>query len=661
MTSTIYDTLGFNDNPFPPGACRDHYFQTETTNRILEVLAYGIKSHKGFLVFIGEVGLGKTSLLLQLLPLLEESNVRTSWVFNTAVDKYELLQTLVQDYGIALPETPHLSTLIDSLHTFFLEEHRAGHNCAIIIDEAHNLDFQCMEALRMLSNLELNGEKLVQILLTGQPELKTKLDQPEMRQLTSRINVFLTLPPLNPDEIAHYVNFKLSAVGSQLYLEEKAHRLLCEVSGGNLRMINLLMEKTMYAMVALGERRVSRRTVYEGVKDVAAWNKTVASSLRRVSFKQFSIYGGIGAASVAIIAGLVFMFLPGGDSFDDAPPLADNSQVTALSAAPAKQADAAAPNGNNAELDPIIEDSPAANHTINQPKANNIPPTEPGESSELLKASADFLAPWGLNYLAGPLRNAVEEKQLDSFILSLPTDKAETKNLRLVPLEDRPPDGKISVSYFPWHQLTGTGAQWLALWQPPIEITHFTRRYKGDEIRELQRRLQDFGFYDKELDGVVGPGTVQALKNFQKSHGLEESGTPDQQTLLWLYLDNADADGGVDADMTTDQLPQDGDADPSTVSPEEASKPFQIVRESTKPAPPRPKSLRSEELNFNAGNPVPPRRQPNTVTIRPQDGSSETSSQMNSQMNSQATSPASSQTKTQEDIKGPGSIPNTNR
>ncbi len=652
MTSTIYDTLGFNDNPFPPGACRDHYFQTETTNRILEVLHYGIKSHKGFLVFIGEVGLGKTSLLLQLLPLLEADNVRTSWVFNTAVDKYELLQTLVQDYGIKLPETPHLSTLIDSLHNFFLSEHRAGHNCSIIIDEAHNLDFQCMEALRMLSNLELNGEKLVQILLTGQPELKSKLDQPEMRQLTSRINVFLTLPTLNSEEIGQYVNFKLTAVGSQLYLEEKAHKLLCQVSGGNLRMINLLMEKTMYAMVALGERRVSRRTVYEGVKDVGAWNKNVARSLRRVTMRQFSLYAGIGAVSVLLIAALVYLVVPGTRDDDVLPPVAETSRPAAHAAASESDAPSAAQNDSNAieetnsDSDPIILDTApsvsggaslqASGEHDAAPKGPAHPP-QPTAENELLKASAEFLAPWGLNYLAVPLRKAVQEKELDSFILSLPTDKPAAKNLRLVPLRERPPEGSIRVTYFPWRRFTGTGDNWIALWQPPVEITRFTRGYSGDEIRELQKRLQFFGFYSMGLDGKVGPGTIRALMDFQKSRGLSASGTPDQQTLLWLYQDNPEGDLSLQGEES-----HAGDYDPSTPPPEPEKNPFNLVPKKTSPSPPPRKKARSEELEFTPGNQIPKRQQPNTVRIRP---------------NTTTSAPA----QTKPVIKRPRNIPNTNQ
>ena len=167
MSSEIYAALGMQANPFPPGACKDFYFQTEATKRILDELFYGITARKGFLVLVGEVGLGKTSLLLQLLPRLEQAGIRSAWVFNTILNKTELLAAIAKDYGLAVPPAPHLAELLDTLHTFFLKVHKDGSNCAIVIDEAHLLDFQAMEVLRMLSHLDLGGEKQVQILLAG--------------------------------------------------------------------------------------------------------------------------------------------------------------------------------------------------------------------------------------------------------------------------------------------------------------------------------------------------------------------------------------------------------------------------------------------------------------------------------------------------------------
>jgi general secretion pathway protein A len=195
MDADIYAALGMKANPFPPGACKDPYYFTESAKRILDELHYGVAARKGFLLVIGEVGLGKTSLLLQFLPLLEKGELEVSWVFNTVLDKVELLGAVAKDFGLRIPRAANLTEIIDHLHQFFLKQAQNNKNCAIVIDEAHHLDNDTLELLRMLSNLELEGDKLVQILLVGQPELMTRLWSQELRQLRSRINIFIELPP----------------------------------------------------------------------------------------------------------------------------------------------------------------------------------------------------------------------------------------------------------------------------------------------------------------------------------------------------------------------------------------------------------------------------------------------------------------------------------
>ena len=295
------------------------------------------------------------------------------------------------------------------------------------------------------------------------------------------------------------------------------------------------------------------------------------------------------------------------------------------------------------DASPTLTDSTAEGTAASSSPAQEEPaqPPQPSVDNDLTRASAEFLAPWGLNYLADSLRKAVQEKELDSFILSLPTDKPAAKNLRIVPLQERPPEGKILVTYFPWQRLTGTGDQWIALWQPPVEITRFTRRYSGDEILELQKRLQLFGFYNGGLDGVVGPGSVQAITEFQQSRGLKASGTPDQQTLLWLYLDDPENDTSPQG-----QDLQTGDLDPSTPPPEPEERPFRQVTRTKPPTPPLPKQTRSDNLDFTPGNQLPqqPEQNANTVRIRPKTSSSK---------------PA--QTPAPPVLKKPRTIPNTNQ
>ena len=186
----IFAALDLEFNPFPIATSTEGYFHTRDTDLVLKELLYGIESRKGFLLLTGEVGVGKTSLILQLLAELAKLNVQFAWVFNTMLGKEELFIALARDFGLEVADGESISSTMDKLHKFFLAHNSRGVNCAIVIDEAHNLGPDSLEALRMLSNLEEGGVKLVQILLSGQPELLIRLQRPDMRQFLSRINIF---------------------------------------------------------------------------------------------------------------------------------------------------------------------------------------------------------------------------------------------------------------------------------------------------------------------------------------------------------------------------------------------------------------------------------------------------------------------------------------
>jgi type II secretory pathway predicted ATPase ExeA len=545
MTSEVYDILGFKTNPFPPGACKDFYFQTESSKRFLDEIMYGVMARKGFIVLVGEVGLGKTSLLLQLLPLLETEEVHTSWVFNTMLDKNELLRALARDFGLPLPEGSHLAEILDALHLFFLEQNKDGHNCAIVIDEAHLLEFSTMEVLRMLSNLELNGEKLVQILLVGQPELKTMLGKPEMRQFRSRINIFLEFPALTKAETDSYVNFKFSMSGSELKLSGRALHLVWRASAGNFRLINLIMEKTIYAMVAFNERKITSTLVMEALKDIAAWNRDLAGRIRMIRLTRFSM------ASSAIAAGLLFAiiglaFYFSGGKKRPAEPLAPAAtvetapQASESTTAPAQTAKPISTPSTTQQAETAETVLPAP---VPEPVAKAPAPREnPTPATTIMPAgwsrtAGGFLDLWGLGQLEPALRQAVAEKNLAVFEKKLNEAMASSKNrVTLIQLDSAPPVPRVSTAtLFEWKEYAGVGPNYLAMWKPPVLITKFVSGFKSPDIEKLQLRLDTLGFYHGAMDGKAGPSMQRAIAAFQKENGLKETGEPDPGTLFWLY------------------------------------------------------------------------------------------------------------------------------
>lgn len=157
MTKDIFEALGLDKNPFSMAADTEGYFHTDATKQILDELAFGILSRKGFLLLTGEVGVGKTSLLYQLLKRLEDERLVTSWIFNTMLNKEELLLAIARDFSLDPPKTANVAQLIEILQAYLVEQNAQNNNCAIIVDEAHNLSLPALEALRMLSNLEAGG------------------------------------------------------------------------------------------------------------------------------------------------------------------------------------------------------------------------------------------------------------------------------------------------------------------------------------------------------------------------------------------------------------------------------------------------------------------------------------------------------------------------
>ena len=313
MTTDIFEALGLDRNPFSMAADTEGYFHTDTTKQILDELSFGILSRKGFLLLTGEVGVGKTSLLYQLLRKLEKENLVTSWIFNTMLNKEELLHAIARDFGLDAPKSANVAQLIDLLQGYLVEQNAQDKNCAIIVDEAHNLSLPAMEALRMLSNLEVSGRKLVQILLVGQPELKERLDEQKLRQLRSRISIFKDLRAFDQDETGRYVNYKLSSAASQFRMTGQPLKILFQATEGNTRMINLIMERALYAAVAFGVSDFTPKVLQAAVNEIAACQVEVAERMGRGGKRlRVAVVAGVAAL---LLAAVLVPYIPAQGSF----------------------------------------------------------------------------------------------------------------------------------------------------------------------------------------------------------------------------------------------------------------------------------------------------------------------------------------------------------
>jgi len=243
---------GINDFPF--GACPDPRFlyKMPHVQEALACLQYGIASRKGFVVMTGEVGTGKTTLLKTVLSSFTERRISTAFVFNPRLDTLDFLEFVLADFGIpagprtrpGMPQTK--SGMLMQLNRWLIDRFRAGELCAIVVDEAQNLSWELLEEIRLLTNLETSSEKLVQIILSGQPELEEKLRDPSVRQLRQRISLWCRTRPLTLEETKAYIAKRLRIAGaSQPVFSPEAVDIVHQYSKGIPRLINLVCEHAM--------------------------------------------------------------------------------------------------------------------------------------------------------------------------------------------------------------------------------------------------------------------------------------------------------------------------------------------------------------------------------------------------------------------------------
>ncbi len=243
------DFYGLAEHPFHVTPDPHFIFWTEQHRDALDHLLYGITERKGFVELTGEVGTGKTTLCRVCLEELGEE-VDTALVLNPFLSEEQLLRALIADFGLSTDATDLLSC-IQALYEFLLARHDAGRTVVVFIDEAQNLPLKTMEQLRLLSNFETDQAKLLQVVLCGQPELRQRLRQPELRQLRQRISVRFTLGPLNEQDTARYIGHRLAIAASgampKIEFTEAAIWMIYGHSRGCPRLINALVDHSLIA------------------------------------------------------------------------------------------------------------------------------------------------------------------------------------------------------------------------------------------------------------------------------------------------------------------------------------------------------------------------------------------------------------------------------
>jgi type II secretory pathway predicted ATPase ExeA len=238
---------------------------TRHTEEALACLTYGIQSRKGFVLLTGEVGTGKTTLINKLLEWLRLQQVATAFIFNSRLNTPQFLDYMMADFGIPC-DSKAKSQILLRLYNWLLDRYRAGETAVLIVDEAQNLSDEVLEEIRMLTNLETFTEKLLQIVLVGQPELEQKLKQPQLRQLRQRLTLRAKTHPLTLEETKAYVQQRLRIAGSanQGIFDPESLVAIHRYSSGIPRVINLLCEHCLVSAF-VDQQKIITPAVVDGV------------------------------------------------------------------------------------------------------------------------------------------------------------------------------------------------------------------------------------------------------------------------------------------------------------------------------------------------------------------------------------------------------------
>jgi general secretion pathway protein A len=260
---------GLQEKPFGITPDPRYLYLGKTHQEAFAHLLYGLRNRVGFIAITGEIGAGKTTILRTLCTQLEETSYRLALIFNPRLTPIGLLQSINTEFGLP-GRRRSLVGLVQELNQFLLEENHAGRTPVLIVDEAQNLAPAVLEQIRLLSNLETERDKLIQIVLVGQPELADQLARPNLRQLNQRIVVRCRLDPLDDEETAAYVQHRLQVAGRSdgALFAPAALREVHRRSIGFPRLINIICDRALLVAYAEGRGQVSARDIRQAAREI---------------------------------------------------------------------------------------------------------------------------------------------------------------------------------------------------------------------------------------------------------------------------------------------------------------------------------------------------------------------------------------------------------
>lgn len=523
--------FGLAEAPFSIAPDPRYLYLSQRHQEALAHLLYGVNGDGGFVLLTGEVGAGKTTVcrcLLQQIP----ASCDVAYIFNPNLTVGELLSTICVEFGIAVPPgNVSAKVFVDCINAYLLDAHARGRHTVLIIDEAQNLSTVVLEQMRLLTNLETNQRKLLQIILLGQPELALMLERPELRQLSQRIVARYHLGPLTRPEVAAYVRHRLEISGAQRQLFPAALMgRVYRLSGGVPRLINVLCDRALLGTYVQGKERVDRVTLAKAAREV--FHQAPPRSLVRLLL----------TILIVVLGGALAMTMYRLEMREAA-----IATVPSTVAKPLAQTVSAAP----AKVPPVKGAGPAAP----LPGSLEWPADQPRARSKELAYAALFRA-WGMDYEgADPceqgealgLRCRSARAGLDELrrlnrpaVLQLRDGQRREFHAALVALDDKTATFVIGAETRKF-ALGALAAQWAGqytlLWRmPPDAHENIRIGESGPAVQWLIRQLaQAQGqIADTSKAPLFDDALERHVKQFQLAQGLIPVGVVGPQTLMLL-------------------------------------------------------------------------------------------------------------------------------
>lgn len=525
--------FGLHEKPFSITPDPRYLFMSARHGEALAHLVYGVTESGGFVQLTGEVGTGKTTLVRSLLLNRMPDNADVAVVLNPQITAHEFLLTICEELGVSVPEQKEsIKALTDALNHHLLSAHARGRRTILVVDEAQNLAPAVLEQVRLLTNLETAKQKLLQIILIGQPELRELLGRNDLRQLAQRITGRYHLEPLTRDETAQYIEHRLRVAGALGELIDGAGKKeVFRISAGVPRLINVICDRALLGAYSQESRTVTKRLIKRAAAEVSG-ELGGTPVLRRLAI-------ATGLVAVAIIIASLWALTRNPD-----PVVADTTPVEAVPMAIDEPAGAAPENLPVAVPEPI---APTLSEEL--AIAGELTTTDfamaslfrlwgleytRGSASACAQAAAAGLAclsqrgAWnGLRQLNRPAVLTVIDPVGDSHEIVLTRVLGDTAHLSIGGVEVTHTVDEINDLWF---------GQFMLLWRPPAGVpVSLTPGSRGTEVLWLRKNLAEIdGRYQTDnVDSDAYDANLQAtVRQFQKDHRLDVDGLAGQQTLI---------------------------------------------------------------------------------------------------------------------------------